>query len=122
LIDNHCGRSDRINGVAGIQEINLQGKAASCGNIVRIHPGDQWGGSNAQTLVQRGDKPLVVGMPDETDAPVTKRGNDLRGSVGGSVINHQQFEIPECLSKDASDRVPDESGGIECRHQDGDRG
>jgi hypothetical protein len=61
-------------------------------------------------------------MPDETDAPVTKRGNDLRGSVGGSVINHQQFEIPECLSKDASDRVPDERGGIECRHQDGDRG
>ena len=70
-------------------------------DVVRIQPRDELTARLGEPHVQAGREAEVATVGDEPDARIGVLAHDLRASVGGPVVHHDQLEIAELLREDA---------------------
>ena len=101
-----------------MNKASLTSKTFPAASVICILPRDPDTSCFRETCIQGTYQPTISLQGDETDARVFASPDDFTGSIGGTVIHHEDFKIRECLGQQIIQRPVDMSLRVVGRKQD----
>ena len=98
----------------------LLGEAGGMGEIVSVEDGESAPAGHCSGRIAGGDHALVPGLLEQADARVGQACDHVAGAVGGTVVDHDQFEVWIALGEHALDAFQNEALRVVRGHDDAD--
>ncbi len=97
--ENQYGATHQVDVAVQLKKFVLQTQALGIHDVIAIHASEKLSRAQTDGFIQASSETAIFSMLDEPDARIGKPAYDFSGTVGGAVVDDDQFPSGKLLGK-----------------------